>query len=154
MSETLAGPTKSLSPHLLDVPERHQAPAFAGRLDDLGLWVETLGEVLVAAALAAGTHLRVALVLQHAIQTLGLEPTRPLVRQLAVTFRDLGNVCGVDLNLTKGFVHLEGGTNTHLFIHLFCKGYHYINPKFIIYSFFNRGVNYSYVLTGLLGLCL
>lgn len=95
------------SPHLLDVPERHQAPPFAGRLDDLGLWVETFGEVLVTAALPAGTHLRVALVLKHAVQTLGLEPTWSLVCQLAVTFRDLRNVCGVDLNLTKGFVDLK-----------------------------------------------
>lgn len=92
---------------LLDVPQRDQAPALAGRLDDLGLGVETLGEVLVTAALAAGTHLRVALILQHAVQTLGLKATRPLVRQLAVTLGDLRDVCGVHLNFTEGFVDLD-----------------------------------------------
>ena len=64
--------------HLLDVPQRDQAPALPGRLDDLGLGVEAFGEVLVTAAHPAGTHLRVALVLQHAVQTLRLKPTRPV----------------------------------------------------------------------------
>lgn len=105
---------ETLSPHLLDVPQRDQAPALARRLDDLGLWVETFGEVLVTAALPAGTHLRVALVLQHAVQTLGLEPTRPLVRRLAVTLGDLRNVCGVDLNLTERFVDLKEGKNKNI----------------------------------------
>lgn len=107
-----------LSPHLLDVPQIDQAPALAGRLDDLGVGVETLGEVLVTAALPAGTHLRVALVLQHAVQTLGLEPARPLVRRLAVTLGDLRDVCGVDLNPSEGFVDLTEA-KTQNCIHLF-----------------------------------
>lgn len=57
-------------PDLLDVPQRDESPAFARSLDDLGLGVKALGEVLVAAAIATGTHLRVALVLQHAVKTL------------------------------------------------------------------------------------
>lgn len=65
--------------HLLDVPQGNEPPAFSRGLDDLGVWVEPLGEVLVAAALPAGTYLRVALVLQHAVQTLRLEAARPLV---------------------------------------------------------------------------
>lgn len=56
--------------HLLDVPQGNEPPAFPRGLDDLGVRVEALGEVLVAAALPAGTYLRVALVLQHAVQTL------------------------------------------------------------------------------------
>lgn len=110
--------TIKLSPHLLDVPQIDQAPALAGRLDDLGVGVETLGEVLVTAALPAGTHLRVALVLQHAVQTLGLEPARPLVRRLAVTLGDLRDVCGVDLNPSEGFVDLTEA-KTQNCIHLF-----------------------------------
>lgn len=51
------------------------------------------------------------LVLQHAVQTLGLEAARPLVCRLAVTLGDLGDVRGVDLNLTEGFVDLKEGTD-------------------------------------------
>lgn len=93
--------------HLLDVSQGDQPPAFPGGLDDLGVWVEPLGEVLVAAALAAGTHLRVALVLQHAVQALRLEAARPLVRRFAVTLGDLGDVGGVHLDLPHRFVDLE-----------------------------------------------
>lgn len=95
--------------HLLDVAQADQAPTFAGGLDNLGLWIQTFGEVLVTAALPTGTHLRVALVLQHAVQALRLKPTRPLARWLAVTFGDLRNVCGVHLNLADRFVDLKGG---------------------------------------------
>lgn len=98
--------TVVMSPHLLDVSQGHQAPAFARRLDDLGFRVEPLGEVLVAAELPAGTHLGVALVLQHAVQTLRLEPARPLVRWLAVALGDLRDVCRVDLDLPNGLVDL------------------------------------------------
>lgn len=98
---------KASPSHLLDVPQGDQAPAFSGSLDDLGLWVKAFGEVLVTAALPAGTHLRVALVLKHTVQTLGLEPTRPLVCRFAVTLGDLGNVCGVDLNFADWFVDLK-----------------------------------------------
>lgn len=93
-------------PHLLDVSQGHQPPAFAGRLDDLGFRVEALGEVLVAAELPAGTHLRVALVLQHSVQTLRLEAARPLVRRLAVALGDLEDVGRVDLDLADGLVDL------------------------------------------------
>lgn len=98
---------ESLSSYLLDFPQRDQAPAFARRFDDLCLWVEAFGEVLVTAALPAGTHLRVALVLQHSVQTLRVKATRPLDWRLAVTLRDLRNICGVDLNPTEGFVNLR-----------------------------------------------
>lgn len=104
---------KNASPHLFDVPQRHQAPALAGGLDDLGVWVETLGEVLVAAALPAGTHLGVTLVLQHAVETLRLEPARPLICGLAVALWDLGDVCSVDLNLTNRFVDLRRRKRRH-----------------------------------------
>lgn len=48
-----------------------------------------------------------ALVLQHAVQTLRLEAARPLVRRLAVALGDLGDVGGEDLNLPHRFVDLE-----------------------------------------------
>lgn len=98
---------------LLDVSQSDEAPALAGRFDDLGIRVEALGEVLIAAALAAGTHLRVTLVLQHSVQTLRLEATWPLVRRLAVTLWDLRDVRRVDLNLPHRLVHLEGETTRH-----------------------------------------
>lgn len=92
---------------LLDVPQCDQPPAFARSLDDLGVGVAALGEVLVAAAIAAGAHLRVALILQHAVQTLRLEATRPLVWRLAVALGDLGDVGRKHLNLPNWLVDLE-----------------------------------------------
>lgn len=135
--------------HLLDVAQADQAPTFAGGLDNLGLWIQTFGEVLVTAALPTGTHLRVALVLQHAVQALRLKPTRPLARWLAVTFGDLRNVCGVHLNLADRFVDLKGGGRITFFNNKIkcertCFIPHYGKAKFIIHSFLRCSTPYTH----------
>ncbi len=88
---------KSQHTYFLNVSQWHQAPAFACSADDLGLGVETFGEVLVLAAVCSRTHLRMALVQQHAVQTLGLKAAGAHVWRLTVTLGDLRDVCGVDL---------------------------------------------------------
>lgn len=52
-------------------------------------------------------YLRVAFVQQHAVDALGLHPTRALVCGLAVAARDLRQVGCEDLNLSYRPVHLQ-----------------------------------------------
>lgn len=92
--------------HLFNAPLGAQPPAAALGFDDLGVGVEPLGEALVLAALPGRAHLRVALVLQHPVEALGLQPARVLVRRFAVTARDLRQVGHLDLNLADHLVGL------------------------------------------------
>lgn len=52
-------------------------------------------------------YLRVAFVQQHAVDALGLHPTRALVCGLAVTARDLRQVGREDLHLSYRSIHLQ-----------------------------------------------
>lgn len=98
---------KSQLTYFLNVPQRNQSPAFACGADDLGLGVEAFGEVLVLASLSSRTHLRMALVQQHSVQTLRLKAAGPLSWRLTVTLGDLRDVCGVHLHSPTRLVHLK-----------------------------------------------
>lgn len=93
--------------YLLNAPLGAQAPAAPLGFDDLGVGVEPLGEALVLAALPGRAHLRVTLVLQHPVETLGLQPAGVLVRGFAVTAGDLRQVRHLDLNLPDHLVGLR-----------------------------------------------
>lgn len=102
----LAVPALPCPLHLFNAPLGAQPPAAALGFDDLGVGVEPLGEALVLAALPGRAHLRVALVLQHPVEALGLQPAGILVRGFAVTARDLRQVGHLDLNLPDHLVGL------------------------------------------------
>lgn len=93
--------------YLLNAPFSAEAPAAPLGFDDFGVGVEPLGEALVLAALPGRAHLRVTLVLQHPVETLGLQPAGVLVRGFAVTAGDLRQVRHLDLNLPDHLVGLR-----------------------------------------------
>lgn len=97
--------------YLFNAPFGPEAPPAALGFDDLGVGVEPLGEALVLAALPGRAHLGVALVLQHPVEALRLQPARVLIRRLAVTPGNLRQVGHLDLNLPDHLVGLgsKGG---------------------------------------------
>lgn len=56
--------------HLFNIVHAAQTPASGQGPEDLHLTALAFGEALVQAALACGTHLRMALVQQHAVDAL------------------------------------------------------------------------------------
>lgn len=105
-------PTAQLPAYLLNAPLGPEAPASSLSLDDLSVRVEPLREALVLTTLSSRAHLRVALILQHPVEALGLQATRVLVGGLAVTAGDLRQVSDLDLYLPDDFVGLESASTT------------------------------------------
>lgn len=95
------------SSHLLKVLLGLQAPSSAGGLDDLSVRVEAFGEALVVTAVTGRTDLRVTLVLQHAVQALGVLAAWTLVCRFAVAAWDFREVSNVQLHLPKWLIGLR-----------------------------------------------
>lgn len=93
--------------YLPDIVDATEPPAARQRPEDLHRSVLALGKALVLAPLSCRTDLRVALVHQHAVDTLRVHAARVLVRGLAVTARDLRQVRGHDLHSPYRPVDLE-----------------------------------------------
>lgn len=79
----------SLPRYLLNAPFGTEAPASPLCSDDFRIRVEPLCKALVLAAVPGRAHLRVTLVLQHAVQALGVQAAGVLVGRLAVAAGDL-----------------------------------------------------------------
>lgn len=92
---------------LLDVVDAAQTPASRQSPEDLHLTVLPLREGLVLTLLPRRTHLRVTLVQQHAVDALGVVPTRTVIGGFTVTSRDLREVSREDLHFTDRTVHLD-----------------------------------------------
>lgn len=88
LSPTVKKEFCSLSFYLFNVPFCPETPSTSIGFDDFSIRVEPLGEALVLTPLSCWAHLGVALILQHPVQTLGLQTTGVLIRWLAVTAGD------------------------------------------------------------------
>lgn len=74
--------------YLFNVPFCCEPPTAPFRFYNFCFWVEPFGEALILAALSGRAHLGVAFVLQHSIETLGLQAAGILIGWLAVAAGD------------------------------------------------------------------